>query len=538
MNLHALEYPTMTSDLSLVSFRTPGLPSRLSSVWEIQRSLKLPTKTLGTVYDMIYPMIEGTIGMRQLLQENRAPPCLACDGQDLFRYDNALVEKQTRHYCPRRSEKLPEWLARTKQSETNTIKEEFDKYNKFNFNSEHSQLCRANRSPAMALAHVASNTFTLFSMQSSVIILMYIATVNILFMSSITIYLWYGHKIFNTPDQADKLKVHGQFAVLFFVVMILALIPVFADYFRRGEDTTKSTDDTKAIGSYVLGLWTIMYAFVYIKIIPPLLPASTSSWFGTKKIAAQADATETDPTINVAATQGQHNNAKATQAQHDALVVYAPKEKGNGRLVPRIEDVDVELATNLSGEFKNGYNTSEALPTPDDVVQHFYVQQPVICFSYWNLVQAPCVVMAVLTQNKYGIDLYMQFVFFGTIAVCLLDVLQTRVMVLLGVIRKIKCIPKRLDYFTWVVFLFLKCIIAVPVLLKLQQTNIEFLPVATIALMFYTQTLQNIILLMFSRRRKYDDLELHTNMQEKAFHVSLYWHVLVSCVVFFSLMIT
>jgi alpha-amylase/alpha-mannosidase (GH57 family) len=74
--------------------------------------------------------------------------------------------------------------------------------------------------------------------------------------------------------------------------------------------------------------------------------------------------------------------------------------------------------------------------------------------------------------------------------------------------------------------------------LNKMELNIEFLPVATIALMFYTQTLQNIILLMFSRRRKYDDLELHTNMQEKAFHVSLYWHVLVSCVVFFSLMIT
>ena len=109
-SLHALEYPATSSQLSLVSFRTPGLPTRLASTWEIQNELHMTPDTLASVYDMIYPTMQQTIGMHEQLREHTPANCIACDAQGVFSFRNRLTERQTQHYCPLRGEKMSQFI--------------------------------------------------------------------------------------------------------------------------------------------------------------------------------------------------------------------------------------------------------------------------------------------------------------------------------------------------------------------------------------------------------------------------------------------
>ena len=509
-SLHALEYPATSSQLSLLSFRTPGLPTRLASTWEIQNELKITPDALASVYDMLYPTMQHTIGMQHQLREHTPAPCTACGAQSIFDFKNVLIERQTQHYCPLRGETMADWLTRTRQPNSTDIETRFNEYNKFNFNVEHAQLCRANRSPVMALAHVATHTFSLFSLQSNVILSMYLSTVHVLFMSSICIYLWYGHVVFNTKSTPDKIALHGKFSLVFFVTVLLSIIPVFADYFHREDRMIDTTNDatskpiygTKAVGSYVLGLWTIMYAFVYIKIIPPLIPAKKED--------------ETKPGSST---------PKANQNEDGAS---DPNQKSS----PDTSLDNAERGQDSVADGNKPINGKTVVATPSEVVRHFDAQQRVICFAYWNLAQAPCIVMIVLTQHRYGVDMDSQFAIFGAIAVGLLDVLQTRVAVILGVLRKINYDGNRFDTLAWGVFLFVKCIIAIPVLLNLHDANISGVSMAAIAIVFATQTFQNFVLLVMSRFRDSSTIDLQVDTHIRLFYVSLGLHVAVSLAVF------
>jgi hypothetical protein len=100
-NLHALEYPTTALDLSMISFSTPALPSRMTSPWEIQSTLKIPNNTLTDVQTLIYPMMEVNLGMLDLLKANTKlvnGACLACEAQQVFKFSNVLFEDQTQHF--------------------------------------------------------------------------------------------------------------------------------------------------------------------------------------------------------------------------------------------------------------------------------------------------------------------------------------------------------------------------------------------------------------------------------------------------------
>jgi hypothetical protein len=530
-SLHALEYPATSAQLSLVSFRTPGLPTRLASTWEIQNERNVTPNALSSVYDMLYPTIQDTLGMQQLLRAHTPAPCPACGAQRVFSVKNALTERQTRHYCPLRGENITDWAVRTRQPITTGMQGDFDRYTKFNFHTEHSQLCRANRSPFMALAHVATHAFSLFSLQSNVILSMYLSTVHVLFTSSIGIYLWYGHRLLNTAHQSDKIALHGKFSVLFFLTMLLSIVPVFADYLHRDDTAGGYAYGTKAVGSYVLGLWTVMYAFVYIKLIPPLLPAKKdpppapaagqTAGPGKQDESAAIDLSQTPRSATYEQDSGELDDLESAQEERALSVTF----RLGGPAFPKHD------------RYANGFKRlhDAALPDPHEVVRHFDVQQRVVCFAYWNLAQAPCVVMIALTEHRYGVDMYVQFAIFGAIAVGLLDVLQTRVMVILGVIRKIGYVRKSFDYLVWVLFLFVKCVIAVPVLLKLQEAHVPISSIAAISVVLWTQTLQNLLLLVVSRRRKFDNIEKHVDTYIHLFYTSLYWHVAASVGVFLSL---
>lgn len=146
-NLHPMEYP-LVPDLSIVAFKTPALPARLASTWEILRMLHIDDPNAKAEF-MIYPTIESTTSMKNWLSyraQTSNSTCTACNIQDKFTVSNAFLEKQTQYYCPTRGENLASWEARTKQNKvTDKTYDDssFGRLHKFQSNSEHAETCRA-----------------------------------------------------------------------------------------------------------------------------------------------------------------------------------------------------------------------------------------------------------------------------------------------------------------------------------------------------------------------------------------------------------
>jgi hypothetical protein len=468
-SLHALEYPKTALDLSIISFSTPALPSRLASAWEIQNALKMPSNALAAVQTLIYPMMEVNLGMLELLKANTKlvnGACLACEAQQIFKFGNVLFEDQTQHFCPKRGETRADWAKRTGQVDSNDIETTYDEFTKFNYNSEHSHLCRASRSPAMALAHVPANAFTLFSSHNGKILLMYVAIVNALFACAIFLYRWHGTKLSDSSTE-HKFELHGLFSFLFFIAAMMSLLPLLIDYYERNDGSPVSVN--RAAGSYVLGIWTIVFTFVYIKVFPLLIP----------------------PQEPPGATD-------AEQAKATTPIIEITKDK--------------------------------------DIVLSFISRQPMISFAYWNLMQVPCFVMLALTRVSYGVDVSTQFIVFGALAVVLLDVLHARVIVILAILRKTSGPDSRkLDWFVWLLFVFAKLCIAMPVWLKMNQANMSVASILVVAALFFVQTLQNAGVLISLRHKAYDnDLRNYIKAHDAAFVASLVVHVVVTGVAFLS----
>ena len=499
-NLHSLEYPATAHDLSVISFSAPAMPSRLASTWEVRDALKLPAGVMTDASSMIYPMMERTLGMAELLQARERAnnvTCVACKAQAAFDFNNGLVEEQTQHYCPKRGESQADWAKRTGQVNSNDIEATFKAYSTFHYNNEHSQLCRARTSPSMVLAHVATSTFTLFSSQNSAILLLYTATLNAMFGCAIFLYRWHGSRL-SQSDSEQKLELHGLFSFLFFVSALLLLIPAFTDYYERNDGLVEAGN--RAVGSYVLGVWTVVFAFVYIKFFPMLIPPEVPN-------ESKTDADK---------IRKMEGGDKPKAVAEDKPPYHEWAENNKGQLV-----FAVEMPTHID-ETGN-----------KEVVLHFVSRQPMISFAYWNFAQLPCLVMVALTETPYGVDANTQLVIFGAFAVGLLDVVHARVIVILAVLRKTAGLDSNLlRWFVTFVFLFLNWCIAIPVLSVMNQVNLSTTTIFIVLLLFWTQTVQNLALCILASMKKLDVLEDYVSTYDAAFIAGLAWQMIVSIAAF------
>jgi len=425
-SLHALEYPTATADLAARTFKTPALPMRLASAWEIQDALALPKDSLASGNAMLYPLIERKEAM-----------------EGAFNYNNALVDKQMQAYCPLRGETQAQWQTRTQQNAvaTATIKDLFTLNQQFEINHEHAVMCRAQRPASMTLAHIADKTFTLFAAQNSFIALMYAVTVSVMFLWAILvarIKSYCMQKYQNDP--AQKMFFSSMFAILVFVLSWLSVVPLLMDYFSRtdsvqlpaaAENKGDIPLNTRAVGSYVLGMWTILFTFIYIYIMPAL------------------DVTFTSPT-------------------------------------------DAESLTT---------NKNAAIQNDENMIQSFVRRHALTTLAYWNLMQTPCLVMAVLaSQNAYGIDAYTQLIMYGAVAIGVLDVLHARVNLIARLTRLLNTYEGRegkdshinlyVEVVIYVAFLAVKLAIAAPIFVKLAQTNTNVGGSAVVGVALMIQTMQ------------------------------------------------
>ena len=498
-SLHALQYPALPdgstlNDLSMVAFLTPALPARLASTWEIQNMLglfKYPTVKSGS---MIYPTIDKTQYMNGLLflrhaqNNNIAIPsaqataalasCPACAAQRLFDIKNAFVEDQSQFYCPQNFEDERAWLTRTNQQNTTDITEKYKHYMHYKFNTEHATLCRSNRIAPMVLAHVANNIYSMFASQNTVVLLLYIANINALFGCIIVLYKWYGSSVGNKSfTEITTRNLHGWFSVLFCLLPPLLAIPIVIDYFER-KDNNGITSDNRAMGSYILGIWTLLFSFLYVSVLPA---------FSVVLAVGKAD-----PQV----LEDQPNPS-----------------------------YDVDLHTKHE-------KTLESLAA----------QQPVITFAYWNLLQAPCFVMLALATQAYGIDIYMQFVVFATIASCVLDVLHARIVIILRVMDNLQGPNFDQMHYFWVFAMFcvMHVIVVLGIYVKITQENMSDAGVALVALVLSTQVCQNLVFLFFQTYSKWTYFaadEQKMPYESMLFNIGLIWHILITGAAFLCAMI-
>ena len=499
-SLHALQYPELPdgstlNDLSMVAFLTPALPARLASTWEIQNMLGLfkhPTVKSGS---MIYPTIDKTQYMTGLLfirhtsnnniavttsaQSTAAfSSCTACAAQRLFDIKNAFVEDQSQFYCPYNYEDERTWLTRTNQQNTTDITEKYKHYMHYKFNAEHATLCRSNRIAPMVLAHVANNIYSMFASQNTVVLLLYIANINTLFGCIIVLYKWYGSSVGNKSfTEITTRHLHGWFSVLFCLLPPLLAIPIVIDYFER-KDNNGITSDNRAMGSYILGMWTLLFSFLYVSVLPAF-------------------------------------SVVLSQAKTDPQVV---EDQSN-------QPYDMHL-------HKKHENTLESLAA----------QQPVITFAYWNLLQAPCFVMLALATQAYGIDIYMQFVVFATIASCVLDVLHARIVIILRVMDNLQGPDFDQMHYFWVFAMFcvMHVIVVLGIYVKITQENMSDAGVALVALVLSTQVCQNLVFLFFQTYNKWKYFaadEQKKPYESMLFNVGLIWHILITGSAFLCAMI-
>jgi len=427
-NLHPVTYPITTSDLTLLEIVTPAMPIRLSSAWEIQTALSMPIDSLKSTYSMIYPMIENNNDMHIILLEqanmtgNRN--CPACDAQKIWALKNTVKDSQKYKTCPRRDETKDSWMKRTGQSENQNT----DNY--FYYNSEHAEECRKTKLSSMALAHVSKTSFSLFSSQYGSSLLLFLVTVNALFMASIAIYLGWDVHLPNTVDRARQLKTAGHLSSLFLVVTAIVLIPTLVDYVTNFSHKSSYKNN---LGSSFIGIWTILLSFLFVCIMPKM---------------------------------------------HITL-------EG--------QDANVE----------NGSDSSRA--TKDrQIIQYFVSHQPMISMAYWHFMQAPCVVLFVLSTVSYGIDLYMQFIFFGTLAIGVLDIIHTRVNIIIGLSKRvigdkatIRDRPKYLDFAVTSLFIAMNLILSIPVLYKMQEAGVTMWGLVAVIATFHSQIFFRIFSLIF-----------------------------------------
>lgn len=477
-SLHAMQYPilsdyTTLNELSGVSFLTPALPARLASKWEIQNMLGVPKNRLARTDNMIYPTIDQTDWMKDMLSlRNGNTQNTQALAQSLFDVKSALMDNQTQNYCPRSHEDERTWLTRTHQQNTTDMTEKYKHYMHYKFNTEHATLCLSNRIAPMVLAHVANQIYSMFASQNTVVLMLYIANTNALFGFIIALYKWYGASVGNKSfSEITSRHLHGWFSVLFCLLPPLLAIPLVTDYFERKDDNG-ITSDNRAVGSYILGMWTLLFSFLYVSVLPAFSVVLERTTVSTKQV---------DPPV----IEGTKNPDAALNRKHE--------------------------------------NTLESLAA----------QRPVIAFAYWNLLQAPCFVMLALATQAYGIDTYMQFVVFGTIASCVLDVLHARVMIILRVMENLDPKQHHTMHSWWAfgVFLVMHVLVVLGIYAKISQQNMDAAGVALVILVLSTQVCQNFVFLAFQTMTKwscFNPHEEHMPYEAKLFNVGLLWHVVIT----------
>jgi len=235
---------------------------------------------------------------------------------------------------------------------------------------------------------------------------------------------------------------------------------------------TTDINDNRAVGSYIIGAWTFLLSFVYIGVLP---------------------------SVNM------------------RLRMLTPSDvESKLALIPQEGDVPD------STEFK--------------MLQCLAHYQPLITFAYWNALQTPCYVMILAVSTRYGIDLNLQYILFGAVAIGLLDIVHARLNIIMRVMQRLdENVFMLADHIlVEVLFLCMHLIIALVVYVKLADMNVSTWSIFRVAALLMVQPIQDIVLVVWELIELNTSKTTDSRSYKYQYTTSLVWHEVVSILVFIT----
>jgi hypothetical protein len=459
-NFHLKDFTSVNiliSDMSTISFNTPGLPSRLASAAHIGEMLREPNPMPSIVYPIIdnstksrrlfglsmhdLKMKDGAIAYNTMLA--LAPPASNRSNattvdvtqpdpgniQDMFVMTETLTLKQTAYYCPirgpNRIEEYGDWIKRTEQPH-DTFAKTYTSHMEFSYTSIHEKKCHAQRSDSMVMAHVAVDLYSVFSTHSTFSLLLGVTLLGFAFASFAAINSLYRHiddslqdkesetkSSFSQDDHRKKeMQLHTLTTLLKLVcvVMVVAFLSVEYVYKTGHADWTKNkvipTSSMLCIFCSSVLAFLILYMHGPSKMIgrDHRMMAEIRRYCESKEVGVKAYL--------------ESMGLAWTGTAHDFIKILIER-----RIFPSLDLIREKIES--EGE--------------------------VLIYSYVWFITIPLYFMAWYADKAYGVDIHMQLIILAIMAGCALDVIYIRMAMIIDVVWDIYIKNHRDDVFDHVV---------------------------------------------------------------------------------------
>ena len=581
----------LISDISTISFNTPGFPSKLASAAQVGKMLNAS----DSMTSIVYPIIDNTTKSRILFalsahdvqmkggamlynavltmlsilsSTNRNMSILNTtvavkqpeNIQDIFKIEDTLTLNQTDYYCPIRGlnkfEDYQDWITRTGQKHASFV-DSYNNHMQFTYNNIHEQKCHGQRTDSMVMTHVAMDMYNVFSTHSSGTLLLGVTSIGFAFLWFEAINLMYRdidtdiqedhHDEKSRPNTLAKeehrkkeMKLHTLTTLLKLICVFLVVIFLSVDYVYK----TSYADWTKN------------------RMIP------TSSFLSVFCSSVL--------TFLILYMHGSFKMIGEDTRMKREIKTYCKNITGDGinkylyGMGIKIDPNDKEIQENVL--MKRGL-----FPSLDLIREKIESEKEVLLYSYAWFITIPLYFMAWYADKVYGVDLHMQLIILAIIAGCTLDIIYIRMALLIDVVWDIyiknhrddrfdsavyssleivmmpssyfKNIILWLKFVMWVLFLVVRLtIIIIPyMLLKAECDNecgwLEFFivvfEVLPVVVPFFDQ-----IRTHYNKNRDFENLMPHDvgnqNASESIMKGTIiqdmkyeYWRVMIYCVVYY-----
>jgi len=429
----------LVSDLSTVSFNTPGFPSKLASAVEIGMILNMsaaPTRAFYPIIDNMtkssilfalstYEMSMSGVSASQMMQalmqiqmHNNSNSVVSGlqmpkNIQEIFQVDDKLKSIHTKYYCPIRIGGLIEtyaaWLTRTGQSTpTMDFNEKYRSHTEFSHNKIHEKKCHQQRTDSMVMAHVGVDSHTLFSVHSKDTLLLGVVIITLAFVGFACVnelYLYIEGKLeankeavkTNTDKQLHRkkeMKLHTFTTLLKLIVVVLVVILFAVEYIYKTNYIHWGANGLIPTSSFLAVFCPLVLTFLVLYMQGPIKIYGVSSHI-TSEIRDYCKS-------NTQQLTGYLSNMNINTVSED-------------------ERVNMVIEKGL-------------FPSLDLTRNKMEMEKEVLMYTYLWFLTVPLFFMSMYAEKTYGVDLVLHLILLAVISGCILDILYTRVVLIIDVV--------------------------------------------------------------------------------------------------------
>ena len=438
----------LISDISTISFNTPGLPSRLASAAHIGMMLHEPNPLPSIVYPIIdkstksrrlfglsthdLQMKDGAIayaavatmfaallsGRNQSNASAVAAKQLEPENiQDMFVLDDAdtLTLKQTDYYCPIRGpnsiEEYADWTKRTEQPH-DTFADRYTSHMEFSYTNIHEKKCHAQRTDSMVMAHVAVDLYSVFSTHSTGSLLLGVTTLGFAFASFAAINSLYAHidNDLQKPEEMAgrdgagekeshrkrEMQLHTLTTLLKLVCVVLVVSFLSVEYMYKTDHADWTKNKVLPTSSFLCVFGASVLALLILYMHGP------SKMIG-KDVRMNSEIKKYCEIV------GSEN-----------VGIYL-RSMGVTTMVASTDNEKVLITRGL-------------FPSLDLIREKIESEKEVLMYSYSWFVVVPLFFMALYADKTYGVDLHMQLIVLAVLVGCTLDILYVRMAMIIDVV--------------------------------------------------------------------------------------------------------